>query len=94
MAHVAANYDVLTLDEAAEFLRISPEVAEQLASRGAIPGRRIGEEWRFLRHSIEEWLRRPDYKKTLLAQAGSWREDETLADMLKAIYAARETVES
>jgi excisionase family DNA binding protein len=89
MAHVAANHDVLTLEEAAGFLRVSPEVAEELANRGAIPGRRIGEEWRFLRSSIEDWLRRPDYKQSLLGQAGSLRDDETLADLLQGIYAAR-----
>ena len=89
MSQVVTNQDVLTLEETADYLRVSVEAAEELAVRGAIPGRRIRGEWRFLRSAIEDWLRRPDYKQALLAQAGSLRDDESLAELRKAIYAAR-----
>jgi excisionase family DNA binding protein len=89
MSQVAHSHDVLTLDEAASFLRISVQAAEELATRGTIPGRRIQNEWRFLRSAIEDWLRRPDYRRALFSQAGSLRDDESLTDMRNAIFAAR-----
>jgi excisionase family DNA binding protein len=89
MSQVITNYDVLTLEEAAGFLRVSIETAEELATRGAIPGRRVEHEWRFLRSAIENWLRGPDYKQSLLAQAGALRDDESLATIREMIYAER-----
>lgn len=44
MSQIAANHEVLTLEEAASYLRVSPEAAEQLATHGAIPARRIQDE--------------------------------------------------
>jgi excisionase family DNA binding protein len=89
MSQVATNHDVLTLEEVADYLRVPVDATEELAARGAIPGRRIRGEWRFLRNAIEDWLRRPDYKQALIAQAGSLRDDESLAELRNAIYAAR-----
>ena len=89
MSQVITNHDVLTLEEAANFLRISVQTAEELAAHGRIPGRRIRDEWRFLRNALEDWLRRPDYKQALLNQAGTLRDDESLTELRNAIYAAR-----
>lgn len=89
MSQVIAHHDVLTLDEAADFLRIPVEAVEELASRGAIPGRRIRDDWRFLRSALEDCLRRPDYQQALLNQAGRFRDDESLPELRQAIYAAR-----
>jgi len=49
--------NVLTLEEVASYLRFSQEVIEQLAQNGNIPGRKIGDSWRFLRSAIDEWLK-------------------------------------
>lgn len=89
MSQVAANHEVLTLEEAAGYLRISYEVAEQLAARGAIPARRIEDDWRFLRCALDDWLRGPDYKQTMLGQAAALKDDESLAELRSAIYAER-----
>jgi excisionase family DNA binding protein len=89
MTQVAESHEVLTLEEAAQFLRIPIQVAEELAARGTLPGRRILNEWRFLRTAIEDWLRRPDYKRALLSQAGALRDDESLTEIRNAIFAAR-----
>jgi excisionase family DNA binding protein len=89
MSQVVDSNEVLTLEEVANFLRISIQTAEELASSGAIPGRRIRAEWRFLRSALEDWLRRPDYRRALLSQAGALRDDESLAEIRNAIYAAR-----
>jgi hypothetical protein len=47
---------VLTLPETATLLRIDQVDLEQLANRGDIPARRIGEIWRFNCRSVMTWL--------------------------------------
>ena len=53
---VAAT-DVLTLEEAAVYLRVSADELKKLAEAGGIPARPIGKEWRFSKTALEEWLR-------------------------------------
>ncbi len=48
--------DVLTLEEAAAYLRLSPGELSQLADWRQVPGRRIGAHWRFSRAALLEWL--------------------------------------
>ena len=48
--------EVLTLEEAAELLRVEERVVERLAARGELPGRKLGREWRFTRAALLEWL--------------------------------------
>ncbi|HWV86266.1 MAG TPA: helix-turn-helix domain-containing protein [Capillimicrobium sp.] len=48
--------DVLTLEEAAELLRVTPEALAARAEAGEVPGRRIGDEWRFRREALLAWL--------------------------------------
>jgi excisionase family DNA binding protein len=47
---------VLTLDEAAELLRIEPSNLAKLAGAGDVPGRKLGDEWRFARGGLLDWL--------------------------------------
>ncbi|MEO8496170.1 MAG: helix-turn-helix domain-containing protein [Planctomycetota bacterium] len=89
MSQIVANYEVLTLEEAASYLRVAPEAAEQLATHGGIPARRIRNEWRFLRSALDEWLRGPDYKQTLLGQAGALKDDSSLDALRDTIYTER-----
>jgi excisionase family DNA binding protein len=49
--------EILTLAEAAEYLRIAEEKLADLAIDGGVPARRIGGEWRFLRKALDDWLR-------------------------------------
>jgi excisionase family DNA binding protein len=51
--------DVLTPGEAAVLLRIGEEDLLAAAERGDLPGRRIGEEWRFAREALLAWLGAP-----------------------------------
>lgn len=53
------NDSVLTLEEAAQFLKISETTLYQLIRAGKIPTRKVGREWRFLKSSIIEWLTKP-----------------------------------
>jgi excisionase family DNA binding protein len=48
--------EVLTIDEAAELLHAEPEAVRELAEAGRLPGRKIGDEWRFLRRAVLAWL--------------------------------------
>ncbi|HEY8506505.1 MAG TPA: helix-turn-helix domain-containing protein, partial [Gemmataceae bacterium] len=50
--------EILTLPEAASYLRVGEDVLRQLASEQKIPARKIGEEWRFLKSALQDWLRR------------------------------------
>jgi excisionase family DNA binding protein len=48
--------DVLTLEEVAELLSVEPDEVAALAASGELPGRHIGEVWRFARVAVLEWL--------------------------------------
>jgi excisionase family DNA binding protein len=48
--------DVLTPAQAAELLQVDEEEVVGLAEAGTLPGRRIGEQWRFSRPALIEWL--------------------------------------
>jgi excisionase family DNA binding protein len=51
--------DVLTLTEAAAYLRVEQAALERLVGDEAIPARKIGGEWRFLKKALDDWLRFP-----------------------------------
>jgi excisionase family DNA binding protein len=48
--------DVLTPGQAADLLQVSEEEVVELAEAGTLPGRRIGERWRFSRPALIAWL--------------------------------------
>jgi excisionase family DNA binding protein len=90
MNNTMTKREVLTLSEAARFLRVKRAILQRLAAKGDVPARKVGEEWRFSRAALQAWLSgRPDYRKALLAQAGAFADDETLPELLKSIYDAR-----
>lgn len=80
---------VLTLDEAAGYLRISKKVVRDLATRGSLPARQIDRDWRFLKSALDDWLRGRDGRSRLLKQAGALAHDDTMPELMEAIYAAR-----
>ena len=47
---------VLTLEEAAQLLRIRSDELERLALRNKVPARRIGSRWRFNQAALLAWL--------------------------------------
>jgi excisionase family DNA binding protein len=47
---------VLTLTEAAVFLRVNDKALAEKAAAGEVPARQIGGEWRFLRQALVDWL--------------------------------------
>jgi excisionase family DNA binding protein len=89
MSKTLAAAEVLTLEEAAAYLRLPVQGLRRMATRGSIPGRKVGKEWRFLRAALQDWLRGPDQRETILRQAGSWKDDPFLEEMLAHIYERR-----
>jgi excisionase family DNA binding protein len=82
--------NVLTLAEAAEYLRLSPESLVQQVELGNIPGQQVNEDWRFLRGAIDDWLRGRDQRSVLLRHAGVFADDETLDELQASIDLARQ----
>jgi excisionase family DNA binding protein len=52
----AQHEEVLTLAEAAAYLRVSEDALRKLAADRAIPSQRIDQEWRFLKRALADWL--------------------------------------
>jgi len=55
---MAAKHDnIMTMDELAEYLKISKSTLYKLAVENKLPGQKIGKRWRFHKNAIDEWLR-------------------------------------
>ena len=52
----AAELEILTPSQLAGLLQVDEDVVVELAESGELPGRRVGEEWRFSREAILAWL--------------------------------------
>lgn len=90
-AGVNASGEVLTLAEAAAYLRLPEAEVTRLAHTQALPGRFTGSEWRFLKSAIREWLSQPSRqsKEAQLAVVGMFKDDPRLDEMLHEIYKKR-----
>ncbi len=53
---------VLTVAEAAEYLRIPKSSLYKLAQEGKVPCQKVGKHWRFHRGAIDQWLIRGEAK--------------------------------
>ena len=51
--------DVLTVSEAADYLRIPKSSVYKLAQEGRIPCQKVGRHWRFHRKTLEHWISNP-----------------------------------
>jgi hypothetical protein len=81
--------DILTLEETSEYLRLPVEIVLNQALKGNIPGRKIEDNWRFLKAAIDDWLRAKNSRSILLSQAGAFTDDDSLAQLREDIYQAR-----
>ncbi len=50
---------VMTIQEVADYLQVSPSTIYKLANSGQLPGRKVGGRWRFARKTVEAWLASP-----------------------------------
>jgi excisionase family DNA binding protein len=85
--------DVLTLSEAAAYLRLpEPEVLRLVHEQG-LPARQVGPEWRFLLAAIRHWLStgkpQESNKEAWKKLVGVWRDDPFFEDFLREINKGR-----
>lgn len=89
--------EVLTLTEAAAYLRVPEATLQSLAAENMVPARKVGKEWRFLTAALQDWLR-GDFeqrergitsKQRILALAGVWKDDPSLPGLVEDIYRQR-----
>src|SRR5919197_2530197 len=52
----AETPEVLTPAQLAELLQVDEETVVAMAERGELPGRKVGEKWRFSRTAVLAWL--------------------------------------
>lgn len=54
--------EVVTTGEAAVYLRVSRPTVTKYAEQGVIPGRKVGDQWRFFRDDLRKFMEeRPGY---------------------------------
>jgi excisionase family DNA binding protein len=88
--NVPLEKQVLDLADAAIFLHLPRQKVRALAQAREIRGRKVGRDWRFLKSDLENWVRGElDPTHALLQQAGLFKDDESLPQILKDIYTAR-----
>ena len=86
--------EVLTLAEAAAYLRLpEAEVAGLVQSQG-LPGRRIAGQWRFLKAAIQHWLASAPQtwetrRAAILELAGKYKDDPDLERIVQEAYRRR-----
>ena len=52
--------EVLTTEEAAKFLSLTPYTLREYARKGLLPARKVGKSWRFVKADLLAWLRGKD----------------------------------
>ncbi|EKO3681234.1 helix-turn-helix domain-containing protein [Vibrio metschnikovii] len=50
------NDQILTLKELATYLKLAEKTAYRLASKGKLPGFKVGGSWRFKREDLDAWI--------------------------------------
>ena len=81
--------DILTLEETSEYLRLPVKTVLNQALKGNILGRRIENNWRFLKVAIDDWLRAKNSRSVLLNQAGAFADDDSLVQLRDDVYQVR-----
>lgn len=46
----------MTMDEIAEYLKVSKETIYKMVQAKKIPGTKVGNQWRFNKQTVDEWL--------------------------------------
>jgi excisionase family DNA binding protein len=51
-----SDHDILTLEEVAHYLRLTPQTIYKWAQERRIPAVKLGKEWRFRKSVLDRWL--------------------------------------
>src|SRR4051794_20742188 len=86
--------EVLTLSEAAAYLRLPEADVLKLIGEQGLPGRQLGNEWRFLKTAIQDWLSQgvptlESNKAAWRSLAGKYRDDPELLRICAEAYRQR-----
>jgi len=89
-----SEMDVLTLSEAAAYLRLSEADVLRLIREQGLPARQLGNDWRLLRTAIQEWLSTglptlEARKAAILELAGKYKDDPDLEAITREAYRQR-----
>lgn len=49
-------HEIMTIEEVAEYLRVSERTVYDWAQKGELPGGKLGTTWRFKREDVENWV--------------------------------------
>ena len=49
-------HEIMTIEEVAEYLRVSERTVYDWAQKGDLPGGKLGTTWRFKRSDVENWV--------------------------------------
>ena len=55
--------DILSLNELAEYLRVSKSTLYQLSEAGKIPSFKVGKQLRFRKNAIDKWIAKEEKRK-------------------------------
>jgi excisionase family DNA binding protein len=90
--------EVLTLREAAGYLRLPETEVLRLVQDQGLPARQAGEGWRFLKAAVQDWLRTGpasrSNKEAWMALAGAWKDDPSLDELRREIARQRERLQA
>lgn len=57
---ITLEEEILTVEEAASFLRIGKRSLYRLVKEGKVPGKKVLNKWRFEKKRLREWIRQED----------------------------------
>ncbi|MEW6355530.1 MAG: helix-turn-helix domain-containing protein [Planctomycetota bacterium] len=73
--------EIMTLQEAAQYIRVSNKTLGEMARKRLVPSQKVGREWRFLRGALEDWLAGRVEAKSGPNSAGTVAEPEVQYEM-------------
>ncbi len=91
-SHVSTpSGEVLTLAEAAAFLRVAEADVLRLVREQRLPGRKVGDDWRFLKAAVAAWLSVPTLDAATFWQRhiGALKDDPDLKEIVREAYRRR-----
>jgi excisionase family DNA binding protein len=91
---IASQKEVFDLQDTAKFLKVSDDEVLRMVKEQGLPARQIGDNWRFLKAAICEWLRtgtpaRPSRKEAQLALVGKYKDDTDLEGIVEEAMSRR-----
>jgi excisionase family DNA binding protein len=86
--------EVLTLTEAAAYLRLTESDVVGLTHTQGLPGRCVSGEWRFLKAALQQWLATGSptldtRKAAILELSGKYKDDPDLGNIVDEAYRRR-----